>query len=294
MVPTDVVTCVTSPGNTDTGSSLTKNKIGSRSYCFTLYEYNEFLEDLINFCDKNCTHYCLGHEICPSTGKQHLQGYIKLTKMMRFDTLKKYPFFCNGHFEKPRGTMQHNFDYCSKEGNYKSKGFAIKVPIKINEDLRPWMKEIERVLKEEPDNRTILWLYDPIGNIGKTQFLKYLVVKYKYLFTTGGKASDVANLVFNNREYFECTNRGVCVFDIPRCSKGHISYNALEMIKNGMVTNTKFECGNVIFNSPHVCIFSNDLPDVTKMSSDRWLIYTVKNWELIKLDPDNLYNLDLL
>lgn len=294
MVSNISVSNVSELCNTDKSSSPKKNNKSSKSYCFTLYNYEELENKLINFCNLYCEKYILGHELCPDTGRKHIQGYIKLYKNWKFTTLKEYDFFCNGHFEKPKGCDEVNFKYCSKEGDFIQKGFKVKIPVKINSDLRPWMKELERVFKEEPDDRTIMWLYDPIGHIGKTQFLKYLVVKYQYMFTTGGKVGDIANLIWNNKDYFECTDRGVCIFDIPRCSKGHISYNALEMMKNGMVTNTKFECGNIIFNCPHVCILSNDLPDVTKMSMDRWLIYTVKDWDLIKLDPYNLYNLDLI
>ena len=103
----------------------------------------------------------------------------------------------------------------------------------------------------------------------KLVFVLFMNVKHKVLFCCGGKYSDIMNLVFN-QDMNECS---CVIFDIPRANKGHISYSALESIKNGMVCNTKYETGVKVFNSPHVIVFANFPPDDESMlSDDRWLI----------------------
>jgi len=209
-----------------------------------------------------------------------------LIKKTRLDSLKLHPFFSSAHFEKPRGSEEQNFKYCSKEGDYKCKGFKVKLPLKILKEyeLDPWMRSIISIFDKEVHPRRIHWLVDKMGGVGKSKFIKYCAVKYNCLWTTGGNVKDISNLCFNNIDYLECTEKAICLFDIPKCNKGHVSYNVLEMLKNGMMTNTKYECKNLIFNSPHVFIFSNSLPDTSKMSLDRWKVFNVVDGLLTPYD----------
>ena len=96
-----------------------------------------------------------------------------------------------------------------------------------------------------------------------------MIIKHKVLFCSGGKHSDIMNLVFN-QDMDTCN----CVmFVLPRTNKGQISYASLESIKNGMVCNTKYDTGVKIFNSPHVFVFANFPPDdESLLSGDRWHI----------------------
>ena len=64
----------------------------------------------------------------------------------------------------------------------------------------------------------------------------------------------------------------VVLFDIPRDNGNKISYKSIESIKNGVVYSPKYESKHKLFNSPHVICFANCLPEVEKMSDDRWCI----------------------
>ena len=99
-----------------------------------------------------------------------------------------------------------------------------------------------------------------------------MIIKYGILFCSGGKYSDIMNLIFN-QDMDACN----CVmFDIPRANQGNISYSSLESIKNGMVCNTKYETGVKVFNSPHVFCFANFPPgDENMLSPDRWVIKNI-------------------
>jgi len=69
------------------------------------------------------------------------------------------------------------------------------------------------------------------------------------------------------------------MFNVP--AGGTFNYSILEPLKDGMLFNSKYESGELIFNSPHVIIFSNEKPDfnnkyVNKMDKNRWRIYKYK------------------
>ena len=64
-----------------------------------------------------------------------------------------------------------------------------------------------------------------------------------------------------------------------------MSYDAIESIKSGIIFNSKYETGQKMINPPHIIVFSNFLPDVSKLSEDRWNIKLInENKELIAVD----------
>lgn len=253
---------VENEGNTEPHSPK-KQPTRKTFYCFTVFydnNYDEIIEQLKSISKKGI----VGKEICPTTNKKHLQGFVALNKAMRISELK---ITGNPHWETCKGNEEQNIKYCSKEKDFIKWGFP--KPIKVIENLYKWQSDIECKFLQEPDDRTINWYFEPKGNIGKSAFIKYMIVKHKVLYCSGGKHSDIMNLVFN-QDMDDC--RGV-FFDIPRANSGHISYSSLESIKNGMVCNTKYETGVKVFNSPHVFVFANFPPeDLESLSSDRWNI----------------------
>lgn len=52
-------------------------------------------------------------------------------------------------------------------------------------------------------------------------------------------------------------------------------YSIVEQIKNGHYETSKYRGSIVVTYSPHVVIFANFLPDVSKFTSDRWKLYMV-------------------
>jgi hypothetical protein len=126
------------------------------------------------------------------------------------------------------------------------------------------------VVRQEPDERTIYWFWEPAGNVGKTAICKYLVVKHNALMLTG-KSNDMYNMLakFPNK-------RELILVDCPRSQQDYINYGALEQIKNGLVFSGKYEGAQLVFNCPHVVVFANQEPDFEKMSRDRWFIHRIR------------------
>lgn len=259
-------------GNTKTKKSIEKRETASKMWCFTLNNYSQSeLDSLITFL-KNGSKFIIGKEIGENK-TPHLQGYVNFDKKVRMSENK----IINKriHWEKCKGTEKDNINYCSKDGDYILWKLKVIKPLKVITKLYPWQEKIEKLTLTEPDGRTINWFYDSIGNKGKSAFCKYMYINHNSLIIRGGKYSDIMNIIFNT----DMDQVDTVIIDIPRCNKNNVSYNSIECILDGMITNTKFETGVKVFNPPHVIVFSNYEPELNEgnnLSEDRWKIHEIK------------------
>lgn len=90
--------------------------MSARSYCFTSFEK----ELKIN--TNECRYAIIGREICPTTGKEHIQGYAEFPKKITWKTAQKILGDPNMHIELRRGTRDQAREYCMKEGVYEELG----------------------------------------------------------------------------------------------------------------------------------------------------------------------------
>lgn len=260
-------------GNTKTPS---KQISASKHWCFTLKFENSSNSSISSILEPLCEKYIFQREIGDSETKyEHWQGYLMFKKKMRPMGIG-LPKGC--HWEKCR-SPKHSIAYCSKEDTaYKPiqrfmKG--IKVPrglMKVTYDmLRPWQKDIANNHKEPCTmfDRIINWYWEPTGNIGKSVLSKYFVDQLGAIIISG-KGNDCLYAI---QQYVEKNGEGpdIIIMDIPRCID-HISWNAIESAKNGCFFSGKYEGGMVRYNTPHIIIFSNEQPDIYKLSLDRWNI----------------------
>lgn len=91
-----------------------------QSWCFTSFE----IEKPTFFAEK-FQYLCFSPEVCPTTGKNHWQGYFYLKNRMTLSALKK-KINSSWHFIKANGTGEQNRIYCGaedydKNGKYKKK-----------------------------------------------------------------------------------------------------------------------------------------------------------------------------
>jgi len=247
-------------GNSGTSSPLYRYDFVINNY--TPEEYKKLCASVPTIAKK----WIIAKEVGEENGVPHLQCYISLKLKMRITKLRRFPGLERASMRACRNE-EALIEYCKKDGDYISGGFP--KPVKIIANLYKWQKEIEDIYLEEPNDRKIYWFWEPTGNIGKSAFVKYMVVKYSCLFCDGGKKSDLINLAFNN-DMDKCK---AIIWDLPRATQGHISYGAIESFKNGLICNTKYETGVKAFNSPHVFIFANYEPEfMDRLSEDRWVI----------------------
>lgn len=269
---TEIVPHSSEGGNTKTPSSSQISP--SVRWCFTLNNYTEDEKLQISSIVPNfCKYYIVGEEV-GENGTPHLQGYIEFKTKKRpksiFDNVRI-------HWEKSKGTREDNTTYCSKEKVWIgcSDYFASLPPECIEEDkLYKWQKEALKIYKGVPDKRSIHWFWGD-KNIGKTEFCRFLNIKYNVPFCYGGKVSDIMNLAYNNMKGQKCF-----VFCLTKVKRNNISYDALEQLKDGMISNSKYETGCFCIERPHVFVFANFPPesdyDEQFMSSDKFVVKKVK------------------
>ena len=102
---------------------MNNNAIRSRSVCFTSFKCEEFLRtDWNSFIPDDIAYIVYGEEICPRTGKQHIQGYVEFNRVMSLTAIKRILGDNQVHVEPRRGSQKAAIDYCKKDGKYHEYG----------------------------------------------------------------------------------------------------------------------------------------------------------------------------
>lgn len=282
-----------------------------KNWCFTEHDCNVKPFDW----ERREITYCVWQlEVCPSSGKEHLQGFVQFTTKKRLSyckTLSK-----TAHWEPARGDVDSNYKYCTKTDTRKDGPWSFGEPVKKGErsdlkrcmelikggtsvdsllleeptalthtrglrdlervvkrnrardqfveaELRPWQLKIVDLLSTQSD-REVLWIYDPVGNSGKTYLSNVLEFKHNYQSFAGGKLADLAYATDGDRDGY--------IIDLARCSEEFCCYNFMEQLKNRRIFSTKYDSGTKYLRSGRLVVFSNYLPDTAKLSRDRWRI----------------------
>lgn len=231
---------------------------------------------LNQYCSNSAKIFEYQEEIAPTTLKEHIQGKFILKEKARKEAiLKLFPF------SYLRKLKDEKTGYCVKDESRKPNGIRVIFPepvdlglIKPNQ-FRPFQQYIADEQKLKPNDRHIYWFYDPKGNCGKTALCKYLVSNNMGISIRGGKGNDILHMCAESINKKPLQKWETFLIDFPRQLEGKISYCAIENIKDGMWTSTKYEGSTIIIPCPHVFIFANWLPDKNQMSEDRWKIFTV-------------------
>ncbi len=215
-------------------------------------------------------------------GTRHYQGVIKFGSARSFTSVKRVlanqSELPGAHWERCR-SWKRAVVYCSKEATRLDGPWTVgEVPYRRpvqdfydTEQESPWQAEVLSVLRAPMDRRSVTWVHEPYGNVGKSTLARHLIgFRYKGLgvLVRGG----VGDIHYAVKQHVDEHKRELklVIVDIPRANQGAVSYQAIEDLKNGMLFSTKYESGHCIFDPPHVVIFSNSPPDLTKLSADRW------------------------
>lgn len=129
--------------------------------------------------------------------------------------------------------------------------------------LYKWQESVLKLLMQKPDSRRVIWVYDTVGNTGKSWFSKFLVARHGAIRMENGRNADVKH-AYNGQQ--------IVIFDYSRSVEGRINYEVIESIKNGLFFSSKYNSSMKIFNSPHILCLANFKPEIEKLSQDRWYI----------------------
>lgn len=128
-----------------------------------------------------------------------------------------------------------------------------------------WQTDLSNDLDGPVSRRQVIWIYETLGNVGKS----YMARNYKrgeVYYVTGGKHADIYHAYASQRFVF---------FDVPRSAADRFPYEVLEKFKDGILFQSKYQSKVLYFDVPHVVVFANFAPDRTKLSADRWDIRDV-------------------
>lgn len=272
-------------GNTEISPKRPNDNV---RWCFTLNNYTtEDIEALGFILSSVCKQYAFKKEL-GKEGTPHLQGFFTLLKKKRLTAIKALGDCLNRcHLEVCKGSNLDNQLYVCKEDTsvdciiYQHgfiKNLSIIKSLKVITELRPFQQQVLELIEQKND-RIIHWVYDQAGGKGKTSLMKYIDYHKHAICCSSGKDSDIYNLFWN---YIEKDKKNVSLLNNLDCfvynvARNHTfkQYTMLENVKDGFLTNSKFECGTMNFNSPSVVILANHLPDTSSMTIDRWNIITL-------------------
>jgi len=151
----------------------------------------------------------------------------------------------------------------------------------IDED-HPWDRGFQLFLIEYieaqlnvPDKRSIAWVYDHVGKIGKTQFITHLMLKYPNIVQRLEPADHT------NFTYLVEQDKKIFLIDCQRDGFNNLPYTAIESLKNGIVQSTKYRPTLKYIRRPIVIVFANQIPLSDKMSQDKFVIYNAQTSQII-------------
>ena len=248
-------------------SGNTKQISPAKHWIFTL---NNHTDDNINrLMEDSSIEQLSMQEETGESGTPHLQGYVKFKTKLRPLSIFKNDF--KAHWE-PCRNIKEAIIYTQKEdtrtGKQFIRGLRIVRPLKClkREQFYDWQRKIVELTETEPDDRSIHWYWDAVGNIGKSALVRYLVIQ-KGALLVSGKSADIKYQIANCKQ-----PPNLIIYDIPRTAQGYINWTALEEIKNGIFCSSKYESKMVMMNCPHIICFANFEPDLSVMSEDRWKV----------------------
>lgn len=134
-------------------------------------------------------------------------------------------------------------------------------------DLLPWQKKIIEFSKEF-DMRKIHLIVDPIGHFGKSIFAEYM--EYEGLAVDLMYTDSIKELM---QQVHGQKKRKSYIADLPRGlnKKAMTQFICgIELLKNGVCYDPRYEWKKVRFDRPNVFIFANNLLRLECLSLDRW------------------------
>lgn len=169
---------------------------------------------------------------------------------------------------------------------------------KITEDMfYPWQKDLKDILFKKADGRSVYWVFEDGGHVGKTRFGEWMCKIHPHkaiMLNNLGKVSDFAEIV---RTQEDRGWRGdTVIFNFSRDYQDRTNiYSACETVADGMITCTKYKGDIYWLRDMHVVVFSNFAPQWGKLSADRVKLFTVRNGCFVNLKYEQpLFRGDIL
>lgn len=265
------------------------------------------LEEIKTWLKNNCKKWAFQLEE-GDKGYKHWQGRFSLMKKRRknelWDLFKKLPNIPN-YFEPTTKENQKNYFYVLKEDT-RLEGPWTDTIENTNEDkyipkqyrdltLNTMQLQMKEICYQPCNIRRCDWIYDPIGNHGKSTFASLMQLHENCIdMPPCNDFNTIIQTTCNILMAKKMREPRALFFDLPRSFNqerlfGMIS--AFEQIKKGKVWDFRYNYTEWWFDSPAILCFANSLPEEGSLSKDRWHIWIIDNNKLI---PYNNNPLDII
>lgn len=145
---------------------------------------------------------------------------------------------------------------------------------------RAWQREVLNLLEKNND-KNIYWIYDKIGNTGKTSICDYIIENYSNVqYFDDAKRSDVYKQIVKSG-----FTPNICLFDLSKECMKLLHYDAIAQCKAGVIYSSKNQTISInLYFEPKVIVFSNNMPKFNLFNLEYWKIYTIKDNVLEKVE----------
>lgn len=144
-------------------------------------------------------------------------------------------------------------------------------PVLVETEPRTgWQTRVAGIMGDAPNDRTITFVVDTEGNSGKSWMCRYALTKYpeRAQVMRIGKRDDLAHVIDVDKDLF--------LVDVPRDQMIYLQYSVLESLKDRMIFSPKYDsCLKILKKTPTVIVFSNEEPDMEKLTVDRYHIIRI-------------------
>lgn len=179
--------------------------------------------------------------------------------------------------------LQKHRTVYARSSKYFEKCFEVFRPKPVEDmsyyENRDWHYVVNDYISN-PDKRSMLFIVDEDGGLGKTTYARYLkTTRSDVQYLKPEKESNIAHLLDPTKKIF--------IFDCPRSRLDiPLPYNTMEGIKDGEVVSGKYDSCMKSFTRPNVLIvFTNEAPDAARLSHDRWNVKYNHKGRLLDCKP---------
>lgn len=214
---------------------------------------------------------------------EHFQGRFSLKiKKRQAEVIKLLK--TNWHISLTSNENRDNDFYVCKEdtrvaGPWKDTDDDFYIPRQVREikELFDWQKQV--VADAEVWNtRTINVILDYSGNIGKS-----ILKTYIGCHGIGRSLPPTNNYKDLMRAVMDTKKKKLYIVDMPRAmDKRYVAelYCGIETLKDGYAYDDRYNFKEEYFDCPNIWVFTNEKPDTSLLSRDRWRFWVIKNNKL--------------
>lgn len=232
-----------------------------------------------------CSKWVFQYEEGLETKNLHYQGRNKFVKGLSLKQINNYTagsVMQGAHWSPTVTKVTNNFDYCMKKisrvaGPWMDVvGLADAMPPDlVGLVLRPYQKEIKDICTSEKWTRLVHVIVDIIGGLGKSTLAR--IADYEEWAGWIPAYEDMKDML---QTVYGTGARAAYIIDMPRGAKAFKMWSGIEQIKNGTIIDARHKFKKLRIPIPVVFVFTNQFPDLTLLSPDRWKIWHIDEMHL--------------